>query len=115
MTIVTLLRRLPMSVQSNGHFVQEKFVARVKFQIGRKFHPLQVLGVVASLEVELSDLVSGFVVKGESHGLHPSVVGVARVVDVTDNNKNNDQLSFTNISLKLLFIDLVSMFTFKTV
>jgi hypothetical protein len=34
-------------------------------------------------------------VKGESHGLHPSVVGVARVVDVTENNKNNDHLSFT--------------------
>jgi hypothetical protein len=103
-----------MSIQSNGHFVQEKFVARVKFQIGRKFHPLQVLGVVASLEGELSDLVSRFVVKRESHGLHPSVVGVARVVDVTENNKNNDHLSFTNISLKLIFKDLVSTFTFKT-
>jgi hypothetical protein len=34
-------------------------------------------------------------VKGESHGLHPSVVCVARVVDVTENNKNNDHLSFT--------------------
>ena len=71
------------------HLAEEQLVAGVELQLVRKLHPLEVLGVVSGLQIELSDLVAGLVVEVEGHRLHPGVVGVPGVVHIPGVNNES--------------------------
>ena len=77
-----------MRIQFLGRSFDKGCVAGIEFKLGIDVFPLHVTGVVAGSQRKSTDARAGGVVKIHRHRLHPSVVRVTRIVDITWSSRN---------------------------